>query len=89
LVLVQVIEFFQRVETLISSAKFLASMYFHEVVHFSVHGGGGIFPGNLGGNIKFPPPRNSTHLPQKFRGPEIPPQARNFRPRARIFAPSN
>jgi hypothetical protein len=63
------------VETLISLAKFLASMYFHEVVHFSVHGAE-IFLGNLGRNVKFPPPGNSTHLPQKFC------------PRARISAPN-
>jgi hypothetical protein len=35
---VQVIEFFQWVETLISLANFHASIYFHDVVHFAVHG---------------------------------------------------
>jgi hypothetical protein len=67
-----VIEIFQRVETLISFAKFHVSIYFHEVVHFAVHGAE-IFPGNLGGNVKFPPPGKFQHLPRKFQGPEIPP----------------
>jgi hypothetical protein len=61
----QVIEFFQRVETLISLAKFLASMYFHEVVHFPVHGAE-IFLGNLGRNVKFLPPRKFCSLTPKI-----------------------
>jgi hypothetical protein len=68
-----VIEFFQRVETLISFAKFLVTMYFHKVVHFAVHGAE-IFPGNLGGNVKFPPPPEIPSLT-----PEIP-RARNSAP---------
>jgi hypothetical protein len=70
---------FQRVETLISLAKFLASMYFHEVVHFSVHGAE-IFPGNLGGNVKFLPPRKFHSLT-----PKILPQGQNFRPQRLVY----
>jgi hypothetical protein len=75
-----VIEIFQRVETLISLAKFLASMYFHEVVHFPVHGVE-IFLGNLGGIVKFLPPGNSITYPGNSG-------CRKFRPRARISTPS-
>jgi hypothetical protein len=74
-----VIEFFLWVETLISLANFHASMYFHEVVHFAVHGPE-ICPGNLGGNIKFPPPE----IPSL--NPEIP-GAGNSALRARISTP--
>jgi hypothetical protein len=67
----QVIEFFQRVETLISLANFLASMYFHEVVHFAVHGPE-ICPGNLGGNGKFlPPPPEIPSLTPEILGAGI------------------
>jgi hypothetical protein len=66
-----VIESFLWVETLISLANFHASMYSFKVVHFAVHGPK-ICPGNLGGNVKFPPPpRKFHHLTPKFRGPEI------------------
>jgi hypothetical protein len=76
----QVIEFFQRVETLISWAKFLVSMYFHEVVHFPVHGAE-ICPRNLGGNVKFLPPEIPSLTPEILG-------ARNSAPRAGISAPS-
>jgi hypothetical protein len=61
-------------------SNFLASMYFLEVVHFSVHGPE-ICPGNLGGNVKFPPPEIPSLIP------EIP-GAGNSAPRAGISAPS-
>jgi hypothetical protein len=74
-----VIEFFLWVETLISLENFHASMYFHKVVHFAVHGPE-ICPGNLGRNVKFCP----SEIPSL--NPEIP-GARNSAPRARISAP--
>jgi hypothetical protein len=76
---VQVIEFFQWVETLISLANFQTSMYFHEVVHFAVHGPE-ICPGNLGGNIKFPPPEIPSLNPENSGGQKFHPKGRNFRP---------
>jgi hypothetical protein len=84
-----VIEFFLRVETLISFAKFLASMYFHEVVHFPVHGAE-IFPRNLGRNVKFPPPppRKFHSLTLEILGAGNSAQGRKFLPRARISTPA-
>jgi hypothetical protein len=68
------------VETLISLANFHASMYFHEVVHFAVHGPE-ICPGNLGGNVKFPPPEIPSFNPEILG-------AGNSTLRAEISAPS-
>jgi hypothetical protein len=79
-----VIEFSQWMETLISLANFHAPMYSSEVVHFAVHGPE-ICPGNLGGNIKFPPPRKFHNLTRKFRGPEIPPLGPEFPPLRLVY----
>jgi hypothetical protein len=79
-----VIESFLRVETLISLANFYASMYSSKVVHFAVHGPK-ICPKNLGGNVKFPPPRKFHHLTRKFWGPEIPPLGPKFPPLQLVY----
>jgi hypothetical protein len=79
-----VIEFSQWVETLISLANFHATMYSSKVVHFVVHGPE-ICPGNLGGNVKFPPLRKFHHLTRKFRGPEIPPLGPEFPPLRLVY----
>jgi hypothetical protein len=76
-----VIESFLWVETLISLAIFLASMYSSKVVHFAVHGPE-ICPGNLGRNVKFPPPPEIPSLNPEILG------AGNSAPRARISAPA-
>jgi hypothetical protein len=62
-------------------SNFPASMYFHEVVHFSIHGPE-ICPRNLGGNVKFLPPQKFHQFTRKFRGPEIPPPGPEFPPPA-------
>jgi hypothetical protein len=55
------------------------------VVHFLVHGAE-IFPGNLGGNVKFQsPPEIPLTYPRNSGGPEIPPQGRNFRPQRLVY----
>jgi hypothetical protein len=72
------------VETLISLANVHAPMYSSEVVHFAVHGPE-ICPGNLGGNVKFPPPQKFHNLTRKFWGPEIPPLGPEFPPLRLVY----
>jgi hypothetical protein len=59
-------------------------MFSSEVVHFAGRGPE-ICPGNLGGNVKFPPPRKFYYLPRKFRGPEIPPLGPEFPPLRLVY----
>jgi hypothetical protein len=78
---VQVIEFFLRVETLISFAKFLASMYFHEEWCTSQYMGRKFSPEIWAETLNFRP-RKFHSLTQEIPGggAEIPPQGQNFRP---------